>query len=47
MNHKRIAVVGGGAAGLMAAIASAEGGGQVTQFYIMDYKKCLILKTKV
>ena len=29
MNHKRIAVVGGGAAGLMAAIA-AEGGGQVT-----------------
>ena len=30
MNHKRIAVVGGGAAGLMAAIAAAEGGGQVT-----------------
>ena len=26
MNHKRIAVVGGGAAGLMAAIAAAEGG---------------------
>ena len=24
MNHKRIAVVGGGAAGLMAAIAAAE-----------------------
>ena len=30
MNHKRIAVVGGGAAGLMEAIAAAEGGGQVT-----------------
>ena len=30
MNHKRIAVVGGGAAGLMAAIAAAESGGQVT-----------------
>ena len=30
MNHKRIAVIGGGAAGLMAAIAAAESGGQVT-----------------
>ena len=30
MNHKHIAVVGGGAAGLMAAIAAVEGGGQVT-----------------
>ena len=30
MNHKRIAVIGGGAAGLMAAIAAAGSGGQVT-----------------
>ena len=30
MNHKRIAVIGGGADGLMAAIAAAESGGQVT-----------------
>ena len=30
MNHKRIAVIGGGAAGLMAAITAAGSGGQVT-----------------
>ena len=30
MKHKRIVVIGGGAAGLMASIAAAEGGAQVT-----------------